>query len=203
MPPFSHTLRIIGSLIIVLWGTISCKIQPEELGIKTEAEIVIPFFQGSFTLGNLFYDIEQSNELSLETGVFYTLSSNVPFDLPDGSLFTKEVELVFNATNLMPFQLDMSITPFDSINNENTAEPIITTLVEAAWVETDGLSIEAVMSENSLVFDQEIFQQLEASNSLLIELYFIWPYESITTSMIDDYYSMYAFRLVATLKIKW
>lgn len=54
----------------------------------------------------------------------------------------------------MPFQVDLVVTPFDTVTSTVTGESLFVTLVEAAWVEFNGLSIQPIISENPLVVNK-------------------------------------------------
>ena len=190
-------------LFVIVFGiAVSCISRYNDLDYQTETEIVFPVLRGTYTLGDLFYGFDEVTDITLEPGIFFSFSDTIPFELSLQNNWMKHVELIFRSVNIMPFQVDLVVTPFDSVTSTVTGEPLFVTLVEAAWVESDGLSLQPVNSENTMIIKDIVLNELIFSNSIILDLNFIWPYEKISTTMFDDYSSMYAFQLLMILKIK-
>lgn len=186
--------------VIVTVLSFSCISRYNDIDYQTDTEIVFPFLRGTYTLGDLFYGLEDYGELPLEPGIFFSFSDTIPFELSLHNQLMKHIELIFRSANVMPFQVDLVVTPFDTVTSMVTGEPLYVTLLEAAWVEFDGLSLQPVNSENTLIVNDIVFEELKNSNSIILDLNFIWPYEKITTTMFQDYSNRYAFQLLLILK---
>lgn len=190
-------------ILITFFFCTACNSSIKEIELNTEAEFGFPFLKGSYQLGDLFQDFEETTSLTIKPGVFHSISDTIPFTSPNLNFIFDSIELIFRTSNVMPFQVDLSLTPFDTISGQIIGEPIYITVVEAAWVEFDGLSLNPVYSENTLTLNKKLTEQLEQSNSLILDLDFIWPYEKITTNMIENYKQMFAFQLLVIMIINF
>ena len=174
----------------------------QDLALNTRTQLVMPIAFGVYTLGDLFYDIDEPNNLVIETGVFHQITDTIPFN---NSLFFSKIEnaeLTFRVSNIMPFQVDLVITPFDTISNTIVGNELYITIVEATEYNESSLSLYSINSEQILILDADQIEVLKKSNGLLIEAAFIWPYEKVVTSIIDDFFELNAFNIKLILNAK-
>ncbi|MBN2263764.1 MAG: hypothetical protein JW735_12665 [Prolixibacteraceae bacterium] len=178
------------TLILLLSACVQAK---KEIVFDTETQIGFPFLRGSYKLGDLFEDYKNQTSINIDPGVFHSVTDTIPFNKPKISKLFNNIELIFRTTNVMPFEVNLILSPFDSTNNTSIGEPLFLKVVEAAPANFDQLSLTAVTSEDTLFINAEINEQLKQANSLILDLEFIWPYEKITTEMFDNYSEMFAF----------
>lgn len=186
---------------IFLFLTTSCISKYQDFTIKTETKLVAPLAFGEYKLGDLFYDLEDADELVLNTGTFFQINDTIPYN---NSTFSKKIdsaELKFRANNIMPFQVDLQIIPFDTISKNRTGDALYITIVEAAEYEESVFSLNSVQTEYSLLLNDDLIEIMKQSNGLLIDAVFIWPYEKVLTSIIDDLYEFEAFNLKVILEV--
>ena len=178
------------ALIMLLAACFPAK---KEIVFDTETQIGFPFLRGSYKLGDLFEDYKNQTSIHIDHGVFYSVSDTIPINKSKISALFNDIELIFKTTNVMPFEGNLVLSPFDSINSTYIGETLYFTVVEAAPTDFDQLSLNPVTFENTLFINSEINEQLKQANSLILDLEFIWPHEEITTEMFDNYSEMFAF----------
>lgn len=157
--------------------------------------MVVPLAFGEYTLGDLFYGIEEPKELNINTGAFFHIVDTIPFQNPALIKNIDVADLIFRANNLMPFQVDLKIIPFDTLSNSSVGDVIYITIVEAAEYNENALSLNPVLSEYTLTLDEGLMETMKLANGLLLDATFIWPYENVVTSIIDNLYEMNAFNI--------
>ena len=180
-------------LYFLLMLLTACFPAKKEIVFDTETQIGFPFLRGTYKLGDLFEDYKNQTSISIDPGVFHSVTDTIPYKQPKISKLFNNIELVFRTTNVMPFDVNLILSPFDSTNNTNIGDPLYFTVVEAAPTDFDQLSLNAVTSNDTLFINSELNEQLKQANSLILDLEFIWPYEKITTEMFDNYSEMFAF----------
>lgn len=174
---------------------VSCIGKYQGLILDTKPQLIMPIAFGQYSLADLFYGIDEPNNLVIETGVFHQITDTIPFN---NSLFFSKIEnaeLIFRVNNIMPFQVDLVITPFDTISNSKVGNELYVTIVEASAYNESSLSLYPIVSEHSLFINADQIEVLKNSNGLLIEAVFIWPYEKVVTSIIDDFFDLDAFNI--------
>ncbi|MDA3931087.1 MAG: hypothetical protein PF541_19220 [Prolixibacteraceae bacterium] len=183
-------------LILLFFLLYSCIGRYGDFELETDSEFIAPFAFGSYSLGDLFYEFEDT--VNVSTGQFFQLSDTIP--LNEISLLDQfnEVEILFQSTNLMPFQVDLDLTPFDSIQGVLNNNSIHLTIVEAATTDNQLSLLIPTYWENTIYVNQDLLNSIRLANSLLIEVTFIWPYESVSVKLNDE---LKAFDLAIILKI--
>lgn len=186
-----------GNLILLIFivFNISCISKYKDLTLNTKTRLVVPIAYGEYTLGDLFYNVNEPDNLVLNRGVFHQITDTIPFN--NSSLFEKikDADLIFRANNIMPFQVDMVLIPFDTLSNSFIGDELFITIVEAAAYNESSLSLISIVSEQILLLEADQIELLKKSNALLIDAKFIWPYEKVETSIIDDFYELNAFNI--------
>lgn len=175
----------------------SCITKYSSVELETNIPVTIPFAYGSYTLGDLFYNLDDT--VVVKTGQFYELNDTISVS-NESSMVTraKNVEIIFRSINYMPFQVDLEVASFDSLTYQ-TGNKIQLKLIEAAVINTELEVAIPVNYESSVLLDDKTLAQLKDANSLLIKAKFIWPYESVSAPIIDE---MAAFDLDIFIKVE-
>lgn len=188
-------------LLIIL--SFSCINKYRDFEIKSSTELLVPLAFGEYTLGDLFYGIEEPKELNIDTGSFYHIDDTIAFQNPAIMQNIDVNGLTFRSNNLMPFQVDLKIIPFDTLSNSQIGDAIYITIVEAAEYNESALSLDPVLSVYTLTFDENLKERMSRSNALLVDATFVWPYEKVVTSIIDNLYDLYAFNIKIIVNVSF
>lgn len=192
---------LLGNIILFT----ACQNRFEDIKLKTETEIIVPAAHAVYTLGDLFYGLDDSDstDLSLNNGIFYSLSDTLKLESSSFNFECEELDVIFRTTNIMPFQVDLELFPFDTLTNSITGDRLFVTMVEAAPFNDKELNLSnAVQGDQHLILNSDELNVLQNSNGFLVKASFVWPYEDVSTTIVADFYNFYAFELKVLLHIK-
>lgn len=169
-------------LILLLNG--GCVQKYFDFTLETDAIFQIPFVHGSYLMNDVFEDFD--GVASVNTGKFYEFTDTLA--ISDSSLFNQveSLEIIFTATNFIPFQVDLMVTFFDSISNTNLKYYNLTVVEPAILHDQLGISIPTSGSSHFIV-DKDLLVTLEEANALIVSAEFIWPYEAISAELEKDW----------------
>ena len=162
----------------------SCFKKYQDFDIKAETELIAPFASASYHPDDLLYDLEFPYQIN--TGTFFSICDTVPYHFSLLSEEISQVEITFRSMNLMPFRVDFSLLPIDTLSGIITGDTLYATMVDAAIYDPLDNDPDSVYTENSLLVDSESIEEINTSNGLVMEAIFIWPYESVTLDSLDD-----------------
>jgi hypothetical protein len=89
--------------------------------------------------------------------------------------FVKRAVLIFRTKNRIPLQVNLSVTPFDTVSGSVIGNELFVTLLEAAQTDELGNVTALAEAENEMIVEGDNLIHLKNSNSLLIKASFISP----------------------------
>ena len=186
--------RFVTFVLLFLFS--SCLKKYDDFDIETDTELIIPFVSASYKLSDLFYDLKFPYEIS--NRAFLSIADTLPVHISSCTGEIEYAEIIFNAFNLMPFQVDLHLVPIDSLSN-TAIDSLEVTMVDAAIYNPPDDFPTPVQSKNSLIIGAEQLEAFQAANRILLDARFMWPYESVRLDSIQD---QVAFDLVVIVDIK-
>lgn len=111
----------------------------------------------------------------LVKGGFFNYSDTLTFS--SGSLLekVKRAEMIFRARNYMPLQINLSVTPFDTITKVATGREIFVKVLDAAQTDEFGNVTSETVSENKMIVEGQDIENLRKSNAFLLNATILSP----------------------------
>lgn len=97
--------------------------------------------------------------------------------LATGSILknVKRAEMIFRTKNTMPMQINLTLTPFDTLTNTVIGDEIFARILDAAQTDEFGNVIAETVAENKLIIEGEDLNNLRNSNALLMKASLMSP----------------------------
>ncbi|MFA9388611.1 MAG: hypothetical protein ACERKD_02305 [Prolixibacteraceae bacterium] len=142
-----------------------------------------------------FVDLNNPFQIGLEfkvpillSGVFFNYTDTIFIANSNLDQLIESAELIFETNNSIPMQIDLSLTPFDTIQGVVTGEELYVTLLDAAEVDEFGNVLNATHARNSMMLSPEALHSIVLSNSLLLHVSFLSPNDGTSPAMLKNEY---------------